>query len=132
MNENFNTYFSLFVAFFAVLSSLFSTIISNWHEVKIFKLKSKNDNLLRTNDLIIRVYENYLRSAGAVISYPNDVNLTEYGKTYSLVMIHVPIEVFQDIQECNTLISNKKMTEASKKLDEIIYQLREIVEKMYK
>lgn len=130
MNQEIYNDFLIVVALASIISPIITTIINSCFKFQITKMKIKSDNLKRANDLIIRVYENYLRSAGAVL-VSSDLQIQEdYAKSHALIMIHVPTNVFEDIQMFNEFISDKSWEHARDKFKDITSKLREIVENM--
>lgn len=132
MNQEIYTGILIVITLASILSSMITTFINNHYKVKIIELKNQSDRLKRANDLVIRVYEDFLRSAGAVITSSGLEAIQEYGKSYGLVMIHVPIDVFEDIQEFNVFISDNEWDNAKDKFKDITLKLRKIVDTMYK
>lgn len=132
MNQEIYTGILVVIAIASVVSPIITTFINNCYKVEIIKLKIESDNLKRSNDLIIRVYENFLKNAGAVITSSGLEGEQDYLKSYGLVMIHVPIDVFDDIQMFNEFVSDGFWELARDQFKVITSKLRGIVERLNK
>lgn len=104
----------------AVTNNIFLIIMKHReHKEELYK-----QTVLRKNEII----ENYILNTGSYLTFPCNSNEDEYGKSYSLVLIYLPEELFEKVVALNTLIKEKGVKEARKVFPEVIKEIKPLLQ----
>lgn len=112
---------SLILGASAIISPIVTTIISNCHATKIYKLNMREKHYADTNLRIRTIFETYIRRTGAVIKYSDDKNLVAYSEAYFHALLYAPEDIRSDMIHINSILLNR--CEASKQLEHLVSKI---------
>ena len=122
---------TLFVAVCAIFVPVIITAIQCLADWAIKRYQSKKDYEYKIKREQREIYTSYLRYAGQFLLHPSVENQSTYGEAYFQILAVVPKDLRDKIIECNDLIREKRNKDATKKLEEIIPEVQNILNTLY-
>lgn len=122
---------TLFVAVCAIFVPVVITTIQCLFDLIIKKCQSKKEYEHKIKYEQRQIYTSYLRYTGQYLLHASVENQSSYGESYFQVLAVVPKELRDKIIECNDLIREKRNKDATKKLEEIIPEVQNILNRLY-
>ena len=122
---------TLFVAVCAIFVPVIITAIqclADW-AIKRYQFKKEYEHKIKREQR--EIYTSYLRYAGQFLLHPSVENQSNYGEAYFQILAIATKELRDKIIECNDLIREKKLKNATKSLEEIIPVVQDILNKLY-
>ena len=122
---------TLFVAVCAIFVPVLITTIKCLFDLIIRRCQSKKEHEHKIKYEQRQVYASYLRYAGQYLLHSSVENQSNYGEAYFQILAVVPKDLRDKIIECNDLIREKRNKDATKKLEEIIPEVQNILNTLY-
>lgn len=109
----------------AIIAPIITTIISNCHATKIYKLNMAEKRYQDTNIRIRTIFETYIRATGHYIKNQNIENESLYSESYFHALLYAPDDIRSEMIAINTLISDRNSTKASEQLEQLVSRIHE-------
>jgi hypothetical protein len=115
------------VAVAALLSPIITNFFNNRHQLKLKKLDIADKATKEYRELVVRVFENYLRTTFKYLKVKAATGAQEYGEAYGNILLYATREETDMLNHCDDLIQKRNIDNASELLREIAEVLRQRV-----
>lgn len=130
MLEKINNFMPSITAITAILAPVLVAIINNRHQYKLKKMeleqKSYEQSVLHKRE----IFEKFLSAFNKACQLQTEDAISEYSSCYSLVYVHLPKPVRDELGEINLLIKQDNWMEVIKHVDRISMDIAKELEKL--
>lgn len=118
---------SAIIALAAVISPVITTVINNFHQLKIKKIELNQQHYEKTVLYQREIFENYLRETGKYVGSKGiDQNAAkEYSKTYLVAYLHAPKYLQEEMKRTNECITHTVKGDAN-----LIHNVEHLISKI--
>lgn len=121
---------SVILAFTAIISPIFTTIINNRYQLKIKRLEVKQKEYEQTILYKRNIFENYLRYLNDVFQNPTKESLSGYAQYYPLASLYLPPNVQKKLSSINHKLRQSVRSNIVDEIDEIIIDISTELQKL--
>lgn len=118
------------IAVCALISPIITTLINNHHQKVMKKLEYKELEKEKRIERKRDIFENYLRSAGAVVQMYVADNVNEFGKFSARALCYAPEYLQEDMIQLEHLVFDQNQDEARIQLNKVVFRLRPLLQEL--
>lgn len=114
---------SLILGASAIISPIVTTIISNCHATKIYKLNINEKRYQDSNIRIRTIFETYIKATGHYIGCMSSQNYGLYSESYFQALLYAPNKISSEMIAINSILTNGHSNDAIQPLEQLVSKI---------
>ena len=116
---------SLILGASAIISPIVTTIISNCHATKIYKLNMQEKRYQDTNIRIRTIFETYITATGRYLGSITVQNYSLYSESYFQALLYAANEIRSEMMALHSILTNGNSANATEPLEQLVSKIHE-------